>query len=161
MYCTNVQKLMRQWISSRGAIRAICFYPYHNEIHLARRRTWKSRTLALLCSCHLTKTTVGFGLVYRMSFTLVSLYLFWYSYLLTASTTVLLSLLVTFEGVYQKKYLNILEHHSLWFTVEDRITIIKRELVAIISVSAALATFIGILLFHASCKTQQMFQEIC
>ena len=46
-----------------------------------------------------------------MSFTLASLYLDTFGTLIfiTTSTTVLLSLLVTFEGVYQKKYLNILE----------------------------------------------------
>ena len=92
-----------------------------------------------------------------MSFTLVSLYLDTFGTLIfiTTSTTVLLSLLVAFEGVYQKKYLNILECSfflnlgllsalAAVFQNDDN----SEQVVTIISVSVALATFTGILLFH-------------
>ena len=74
----------------------------------------------------------------------------------------LLSLLVTFEGVYQKKYLNILECSfllnlgllsALAAVYQDHNY--KEELVTIISVSAALATFIGILLFHVLLRAKR------
>ena len=67
----------------------------------------------------------------------------------------LLSLLVNFEGVYQKKYLNSLEClailnlgllsalAALYQNNEN-----KEQVITIISVSVALVTFIGILLFH-------------
>ena len=98
----------------------------------------------------------GLLLLVRMSFTLVSLHLSTFGTLIfiTASTTVLLSLLVTFEGVYQKKFLNILECSFLLnlgllsalaavYQNDDN----NEQVVTIISVSVALVTFIGILLF--------------
>ena len=99
----------------------------------------------------------GLLLLVRMSFTLLSLFLDTFGTLIfiTTSTTVLLSLLVAFEGVYQNKYMNILEcsfflNLSLLsalaavFQNDDN----SEQVVTIISVSVALATFTGILLFH-------------
>ena len=102
----------------------------------------------------------GLLLLVRMSFTLVSLHLDTYATLvfITTSTSVLLSLMVFFGGIYQKSYLNILECLSLlnlvmlsaiynpWYdSVKDTGVDID---VTIVSVSVALVIFIGILFYH-------------
>ena len=99
----------------------------------------------------------GLLLLVRMSFTLASLYLDTFGTLvfITTSTTVLLSLLVAFEGVYQKKYLNMLECSSFLnlgllsalaaiYQNDDN----NEQVITIISVSVALVTFVGVLLLH-------------
>ena len=71
----------------------------------------------------------------------------------------LLSLMVFFGGIYQNNYLNILECSTLlnlallsaiynpWYdSFKDEST---EHTVAIISVSIALATFVGVVVFHA------------
>ena len=101
-----------------------------------------------------------------MSFTLVSLHLDTFGTLIfiTASTTVLLSLLVNFEGVYQKKYLNSLECLSyLNLGLLSALAAVyqnngyNEEVVTIISVSVALATFIGVLLFHVHLRVKNNY----
>ena len=140
-YLTKIHFFHRQWIKFKPLIDA-----YHGP-YKDNCRFW-----------------TGLLLLVRMSFTLVSLYLTNFGTLIfiTASTTVLLSLLVTFEGVYQKKYLNILECSfllnlgllsALAAVYQDHDY--KEELVTIISVSAALATFIGILLFHVLLRAKR------
>ena len=105
----------------------------------------------------------GLLLLVRMSFTLASLHLDTFGTLIfiTASTTVLFSLMVTFEGIYQKKYLNILECLSylnlgllsaLAAVYQDDVN--NEQVVTIISASIALVMFIGILFFH-------LFLRIC
>ena len=85
-YLTKLQFFRKQWIRLKPLIDA-----YHGP-YKDNCRFW-----------------TGLLLLVRMSFTLVSLYLNTFGTLIfiTTSTTVLLSLLVAFEGVYQKKYLNI------------------------------------------------------
>ena len=108
----------------------------------------------------------GLLLLVRMSFTLVSLHLDTFGTLIfiTASTTVLLSIMVTFEGVYQKKYLNILECSFLLnlgllsalaavFQNDDN----SERVVTIISISVALATFIGVLFFHVHLRVKKNY----
>ena len=107
----------------------------------------------------------GLLLLVRMSFTLVSLHLDTFGTLIfiTTSTTVILSLLVTFEGVYQKKYLNILECSSfLNLGLLSALAAVyqnngyNEEVVTIISVSVAIATFIGILTYHMFLRVKNM-----
>ena len=109
----------------------------------------------------------GLLLLVRMLFTLVSLHLDTFGTLIfiTASTTVLLSLLVTFEGVYQKKYLNILECSFLLnLGLLSALAAVyqndnnSEEVVTIISVSVALVIFIGILVFHVYLPLKNNFQ---
>ena len=97
----------------------------------------------------------GLLLLVRMFFTLLSLHLDTFGTLIfiTASTTVLLSLLVNFKGIYQKNYLNSLE--SLSFLNLGLLSALaavcndnNEQVVTIISVSVALVTFVGVLLFH-------------
>ena len=111
----------------------------------------------------------GLLLLVRMSFTLVSLHLDTFGTLIfiTASTTVLLSLLVNFEGVYQKKYLNTLESLSLLnLGLLSALAAVyqndnnSEEIVTKISVSVALITFIGALLFHISLRFHYKFNFI-
>ena len=103
----------------------------------------------------------GLLLLIRMIFTLVSVHLSTYTTLvfITTSSSVLLSLMVFFGGIYQNNYLNILECSSLlnlallsaiylWHDTELPI--------AIISVSIALATFVGVVVFHAILRLQKI-----
>ena len=133
-YLTKLQFFRKQWVRLKPLIDA-----YHGS-YKDNCRFW-----------------TGLLLLVRMSFTLVSLYLNTFGTLIfiTTSTTVLLSLLVAFEGVYQKKYLNILECSfflnlgllsalAAVFQNDDN----SEQVVTIISASVALATFTGILLFH-------------
>ena len=112
----------------------------------------------------------GLLLLVRMSFTLVSLHLDTFGTLIfiTTSTTVLLSLLVIFEGVYQKKYLNILECSSflnlgllsaLAAVYQNDDT--REQIVTTISISVALVTFLGVLLFHMFLRYHQHFIKCC
>ena len=110
----------------------------------------------------------GLLLLVRMSFTLASLYLDTFGTLvfITTSTTVLLSLLVTFEGVYQKKYLNMLECSSFLnlgllsalaaiYQNDDN----NEQVITIISVSVALVTFVGVLLLHIFLRFRHYFNK--
>ena len=99
----------------------------------------------------------GLLLLVRMSFTLVSLHLSTYVGLIfiTTSTSVLLSLMIFYGGVYQKNYLNILEWSSLinlsllsaiYSVLCDKLS--AQHVVTIISVSVAVVTFVGVIVFH-------------
>ena len=94
----------------------------------------------------------GLLLLVRMSFTLASLHLDTNTTLvfITTSTSVLLSLMVFFGGVYQKSYLNILECLSfLNLAMLSAIYIKTPHIdVTIISVSVALVMFIGVIVYH-------------
>ena len=99
-----------------------------------------------------------------MFFTLLSLHLDTFGTLIfiTASTTVLLSLLVNFKGIYQKNYLNSLE--SLSFLNLGLLSALaavcndnNEQVVTIISVSVALVTFVGVLLFHIFLRFRRYF----
>ena len=134
-YLTRIRCFRRQWIKFKPFVDA-----YHGP-YKDNCRFW-----------------TGLLLLVRMSFTLASLHLDTYATLvfITTSTSVLLSLMVFFGGVYQKNYLNILECLSLlnlallsaiynpWYVgVKD-----WRVNVTIISVSAAFAMFIGVIIYH-------------
>ena len=112
----------------------------------------------------------GLLLLVRMSFTLVSLHLDTFGTLIfiTASTTVLLSLLVTFEGVYQKKYLNILECSFLLnLGLLSALAAVyqndnnSEQIVTIISISVALVTFIGVMFLHVLLRFCHNFIDYC
>ena len=133
-YLTRIMFFRKQWIKIKPFIDA-----YHGP-YKDNCRFW-----------------TGLLLLVRMSFTLVSLYLNTFGTLIfiTASTTVLLSLLVNFEGVYRKKYLNSLECLAILnlgllsaLAAVYKNNVNNEQVVTIISVSVALVTFIGILLFH-------------
>ena len=134
-YFTRIRFFRKQWIKFKPFVDA-----YHGP-YKDNCRFW-----------------TGLLLLVRMSFTLVSLHLDTYATLvfITTSTSVLLSLMVFFGGIYQKSYLNILECLSLlnlamlsaiynpWYVgVKD-----TQIDVTIISVSVALAMFIGVLVYH-------------
>ena len=105
-----------------------------------------------------------------MLFTLVSLWFDKYVALIfiTSSTSVLLSLIVFFGGVYQNNYLNILEWSSLinlillsaiYSSLYEKLDV--QQVVTIISVSVALVTFIGVLVYHMflRVKTFECFKK--
>ena len=133
-YLTRIRFFRNQWIKFKPFVDA-----YHGP-YKDNCRFW-----------------TGLLLLVRMAFTLVSLHLDTYATLvfITTSTSVLLSLMVFFGGVYQKSYLNILECLSLlnlamlsaiynpWLDIED-----SGFKVTIVSVSVALIIFIGILFYH-------------
>ena len=134
-YLTRIEFFRRQWIKFKPFVDA-----YHGP-YKDNCRFW-----------------TGLLLLVRMAFTLVSLHLDTYATLvfITTSTSVLLSLMVFFGGIYQNSYLNILECLSLlnlamlsaiynpWYdSVKD-----TRTVVTIISVSVALVMFIGVLIYH-------------
>ena len=112
----------------------------------------------------------GLLLLVRMSFTLVSLHLDRYVGLIfiTTSTSMLLSLMVFFGGVYKNNYLNILEWSSLinlillsaiynpWHGI-----VTAQQVVTIISVSVALATFTGVIVLHAILRVKSTFVKFC
>ena len=106
----------------------------------------------------------GLLLLVRMSFTLVSLRLDTFGTLIfiTASTTVLLSLMVIFEGVYQKKYLNILECLSLLnLGLLSALAAVyqnnnnSEQVVTTISVSVAFIAFTCILFYRILLRTNK------
>ena len=134
-YLTRIMFFRRQWIKFKPFVDA-----YHGP-YKDNCRFW-----------------TGLLLLVRMSFTLVSLHLDRFGTLIfiTASTTILLSLLVTFEGVYQKKYLNMLECLAILnlgllsaLAAVFQNNTDKEQIVTIISVSIAFVSFAGILMFHA------------
>ena len=109
-----------------------------------------------------------------MSFTLVSLHMGTYAtlVLVTTSTSVLLSLMVFFGGIYQKNYLNILECLSLlnlallsaiynpWY---DNFKETGPGVdVTIVSVSAAFAMFVGVIVYHTFilCENLKCFNPL-
>ena len=149
-YLTRIRFFRNQWIKFKPFVDA-----YHGP-YKDNCRFW-----------------TGLLLLVRMSFTLVSLHLDTYATLLfiTTSTSVLLSLMVFFGGVYQKSYLNILECLSLlnlamlsaiynpWYdSLKDTGVDID---VTIVSVSVALVIFIGILFYHVflRVKTFKCFKK--
>ena len=134
-YLTRIRCFRRQWIKFKPFVDA-----YHGP-YKDNCRFW-----------------TGLLLLVRMSFTLVSLHMGTYATLVfvTTSTSVLLSLMVFFGGVYQKNYLNILECLSLlnlallsaiynpWYdSFKD-----TGVDVTIVSVSAAFAMFVGVIVYH-------------
>ena len=113
----------------------------------------------------------GLLLLVRMSFTLVALFFNTYIALIfiIISTSVLLSIKVLFGGVYQNSYLNILEWSSLinlillsaiYSSLQKYMD--AQQVVSIISVSVALATFIGVIIFHViiRVKTTKCFKKL-
>ena len=108
----------------------------------------------------------GLLLLVRMLFTLVSLYFDGYAALIfiTTSTSVLLSLMTFFGGVYQNKYLNILEWSSLinlillsaifnpWLDQSAS----AQQVVTIISVSVAFVMFICVLAYHVFLRVKNI-----
>ena len=145
-YLTRISFFRRQWIKFKPFVDA-----YHGP-YKDNCRFW-----------------TGLLLLVRMSFTLVSLHLHTFGALIfiTASTTILLSLLVNFEGVYQDKYLNSLECLSyLNLGLLSALAAVfqnngyNEEVVSIISVSVALATFIGLLLFHAYLRVKNNYMDM-
>ena len=145
-YLTRISFFRRQWIKFKPFVDA-----YHGP-YKDNCRFW-----------------TGLLLLVRMSFTLVSLHLDTFGALIfiTASTTILLSLLVNFEGVYQNKYLNSLECLSyLNLGLLSALAAVfqnngyNEEVVSIISVSVALATFIGLLLFHAYLRVKNNYMDM-
>ena len=149
-YLTRIRFFRNQWIKLKPFVDA-----YHGP-YKDNCRFW-----------------TGLLLLVRMSFTLVSLHLDAYATLvfLTTSTSVLLSLMVFFGGIYQKSYLNILECLSLlnlallsaiynpWYdSLKDTGVDID---VTIVSVSVALVIFIGILFYHVllRVKTFKCFKK--
>ena len=146
-YLTRIRLFRKQWIKFKPFVDA-----YHG-LYKDNCRFW-----------------TGLLLLVRMSFTLVSLYLDTFGTLIfiTASTTVLLSLLVNFEGVYQKKYLNSLESLSLLnLGLLSALAAVyqndsnREQMVTIISVSVALSIFIGVLLFHMFLRFRHNFIKCC
>ena len=114
----------------------------------------------------------GLLLLVRMSFTLASLHLNTFGTLIfiTASTTVLLSLLVHFEGVYQKKYLNSLESLSLLnlgllsalaAVYQNDNKSKSEQIVTIISITSLLyVTFIGLCSYITSSFSSQLYRVL-
>ena len=110
----------------------------------------------------------GLLLLVRMIFTLVSVLLDTYTTLvfITTSSSVLLSLMVFFGGIYQNNYLNVLECSSLlnlallsaiynpWY--DKAINAHTEDLVSIISVSVALVTFVGVIVYHVILRLQNV-----
>ena len=107
----------------------------------------------------------GLLLLVRMAFTLVSIYFDKYAALIfiTTSTSVLLSLMTFFGGVYQNKYLNILEWSSLinlillsaiFGLLEQSAS--AQQVVTIISVSVAFVMFICVLAYHVFLRVKNI-----
>ena len=131
-YLTRIKFFRKQWIKFKPFVDAY-YGPYKDNC-----RFW-----------------TGLLLLVRMSFTLVSLELDTYASLIfiTTSTSVLLSLMVYFGGVYQKSYLNILEWSSLinlilfsaiYSSLHDKSG--AQQLVTVVSVSVALVMFLGVII---------------
>ena len=146
-YLTRIMFFRRQWIKFKPFVDA-----YHGP-YKDNCRFW-----------------TGLLLLVRMLFTLVSLWFDKYVALIfiTSSTSVLLSLIVFFGGVYQNNYLNILEWSSLinlillsaiYSSLYEKLDV--QQVVTIISVSVALVTFIGILFFHVflRAKSTEFFKK--
>ena len=107
----------------------------------------------------------GLLLLVRMAFTLVSLQLDTYAALIfiTTSTSVLLSLMIFFGGIFQNKYRNILEWSSFFNLIllsaiygvlngkKD-----AQQVVSIISVSVAFIIFLGVITFHVLVRAKMI-----
>ena len=133
-YLTRIRSFRRQWIKFKPFVDA-----YHGP-YKDNCRFW-----------------TGLLLLVRMSFTLISFHLIAYYGLIfiTASSSLLLSLMVVLGGVYQKNYLNILEWSSLinltllsaiYSGSYERLNA-QNEL-SVISVSSAFSVFLGVISFH-------------
>ena len=137
-YLTRIRFFRRQWIKFKPFVDA-----YHGP-YKDNCRFW-----------------TGLLLLVRMSFTFFSLYLGKYMnaslIFITTSTGVLLSLMIYFDGVYQKKYLNILEWSflinlillsAIYSSLHEKAEPQQLQVVTIISVSVALVTCIGVIIYH-------------
>ena len=133
-YLTRITFFRKQWIKLKPFVDA-----YHGP-YKDNCRFW-----------------TGLLLLVRMSFTLISFYLDILGTLvfITTSTIMLLFLMTNLEGVYQKKYLNILEYFSYFnlgllsaLAAVYQNNEYHKQLVTTISVSFALTLFCGILFFH-------------
>ena len=130
-YLTKIRIFRRQWVRIKPFVDA------YNGPYKDNCRFW-----------------TGLLLLVRMSFTLVSLHVNAYIGLISIgiSTSVLLSLMLFFGGVYRTNNLNILE----WLSLINLILLsaicnssYAVQVVSIISVSFALFTFAGVIVFHA------------
>ena len=141
-YLTRIRFFRKQWIKFKPFVDA-----YHGP-YKDNCRFW-----------------TGLLLLVRMSFTLVALFFDTYIALIfiTTSTSVLLSLMVFFGGVYQKNYLNILEWSSLinlillsaiYSSLYRKLSV--QQVVTIISVSVAFIVFIGALVYHISLRVKNV-----
>ena len=142
-YLTRMRFFRKQWIKFKPFIDA-----YHGP-YKDNCRFW-----------------TGLLLLVRMLFTLVSLYFDKYAALIfiTTSTSVLLSLMLFFGGVYQNKYLNILEWSSLinlillsaifnpWLDQSPS----AQQVVTTISVGVAFVMFISILAYHVFLRVKNI-----
>ena len=130
---TRIRSFRRQWIKFKPFVDA-----YHGP-YKDNCRFW-----------------TGLLLLVRMSFTLISLHLnvYWGLIFITASSSLLLSLMVILGGVYQKNYLNILEWASLInLTLLSAIysgssKSFEQNVISVISVSLAFSVFLGVISFH-------------
>ena len=141
-YLTRIRFFRKQWIKFKPFIDAY-YGPYKDNC-----RFW-----------------TGLLLLVRMAFTLISLELDIYASLIfiTTSTSVLLSLMVYFGGVYQKNYLNILEWSSLinlillssiYSSLHGKSD--AQQVVTIVSVSIAFVTFLGVIAFHVLVRAKMI-----
>ena len=142
-YLTRMRFFRKQWIKFKPFVDA-----YHGP-YKDNCRFW-----------------TGLLLLVRMLFTLVSLYFDRYAALIfiTTSTSVLLSLMLFFGGVYQNKYLNILEWSSLInlillsaiFGLFDQSASAAQQVVTTISVSVAFVMFISVLAYHVFLRVKNI-----
>ena len=142
-YLTRMRFFRKQWIKFKPFVDA-----YHGP-YKDNCRFW-----------------TGLLLLVRMLFTLVSLYFDKYAALIfiTTSTSVLLSLMLFFGGVYQNNYLNILEWSSLInlillsaiFNAGLDQSASAQQVVTIISVSVAFVMFISVLAYHVFLRVKNM-----
>ena len=141
-YLTRITFFRKQWIKFKPFVDA-----YHGP-YKDKCRFW-----------------TGLLLLVRMAFTLVSLSTNPYTTLLfiTTSSSVLLSLMVFFGGIYEKNHFNITECLSLlnlsllsaiYNTWYENLNV--QQVVTIISVSIALVAFTGILLFHVLLRAKNV-----
>ena len=141
-YLTRIRCFHNQWIKFKPIVDA------YNGPYKDNCRFW-----------------TGLLLLVRMAFTLVSLQLDTYAALIfiTTSTSVLLSLMIFFGGIYQKKYRNILEWSSLFNLIllsaiygalngkSD-----AQQVATIISVSFAFIIFLGVITFHVLVRAKMI-----
>ena len=141
-YLTRIRCFHNQWIKFKPIIDA-----YHGP-YKDKCRFW-----------------TGLLLLVRMAFTLVSLQLDTYAALIfiTTSTSVLLSLMIYFGGIYQKKYRNFLEWSSLFNLIllsaiygalNEKTD--AQQVATIISVSVAFIIFLGVITFHVLVRAKMI-----
>ena len=141
-YLTRIRCFRRQWIKFKPIVDAY-HGPYKDNCQF-----W-----------------TGLLLLIRMAFTLVSLQLDTYAALIfiTTSTSVLLSLMIFFGGIYQNRYRNILEWSSLFnlillsaiYSALNGKTD-AQQVVTIISVSVAFIIFLGVITFHVLVRAKMI-----